>query len=51
MKNSEMLERKRQQSRLGGGQIRIDKQHDQGKLTGRERIEIWLSFLNPSIVL
>ncbi len=40
MKNSEMLERKRQQSRLGGGQIRIDKQHDQGKLTGRERIEV-----------
>ena len=40
MKSGEMLEKKRQQSRLGGGQDRIDRQHDQGKLTARERIEV-----------
>lgn len=36
------LEEKRSQARLGGGQARIDKQHDQGKLTARERLEVLL---------
>lgn len=35
-----VLEKKRQESRLGGGQERIDKQHEKGKLTARERIEL-----------
>src|SRR3954465_10826983 len=30
------------QAGLGGGQERIDKQHQEGKLTGRERIELLL---------
>ncbi|MBN4057031.1 acyl-CoA carboxylase subunit beta [bacterium AH-315-J21] len=30
----------RQKSKLGGGQQRIDKQHERGKLTARERIEL-----------
>ncbi|MGQ9468007.1 MAG: acyl-CoA carboxylase subunit beta [Anaerolineae bacterium] len=33
------LRQLRQQARLGGGQERIDRQHAQGKLTARERIE------------
>ena len=33
------LEDMRAQARLGGGQARIDRQHDRGKLTARERIE------------
>ena len=33
------LEEMRAQARLGGGQARIDRQHDRGKLTARERIE------------
>lgn len=36
------LEEKRRAARLGGGQKRIDKQHDSGKLTARERIEVLL---------
>jgi methylmalonyl-CoA decarboxylase subunit alpha len=32
----------RAQARLGGGQKRIDKQHSQGKLTARERINLLL---------
>ena len=40
-KNDELLQ-KRAQAKLGGGQTRIDKQHHQGKLTARERIEILL---------
>ncbi|MFK5986121.1 MAG: acyl-CoA carboxylase subunit beta [Pseudomonadota bacterium] len=39
------LEEKRVAARLGGGQTRIDKQHAKGKLTARERIEL---FLDPS---
>ncbi|MBI2259648.1 MAG: methylmalonyl-CoA carboxyltransferase [Flavobacteriia bacterium] len=35
--NQELIE-KRKNSKLGGGQKRIDKQHEQGKLTARERI-------------
>ncbi len=36
------LERRRDVARLGGGQTRIDAQHRKGKLTARERIEIFL---------
>jgi len=32
----------RRQARLGGGEKRIDKQHEQGKFTARERIEMLL---------
>ncbi len=35
----EELEAKRAQAKLGGGQERIDKQHQSGKLTARERLE------------
>ena len=34
------LERRKQQSELGGGQARIDRQHNEGKLTARERIHL-----------
>lgn len=34
------LEKQRDQARLGGGQARIDAQHERGKLTARERIEV-----------
>ena len=36
------LERLREQARLGGGQRRIDAQHERGKLTARERLRILL---------
>jgi propionyl-CoA carboxylase beta chain len=36
------LIRRREEAYLGGGQPRIDRQHEQGKLTARERIEILL---------
>jgi propionyl-CoA carboxylase beta chain len=36
------LERRREIARMGGGQDRIDAQHKKGKLTARERIEIFL---------
>ena len=36
------LEQKREQARLGGGQRRIDNQHSKGKLTARERIDLFL---------
>nr|WP_320141818.1 acyl-CoA carboxylase subunit beta [uncultured Cohaesibacter sp.] len=36
------LEKRREQARLGGGQKRVDAQHDRGKLTARERIEAFL---------
>ncbi len=38
----ERLEEKRRGARMGGGQARIDKQHESGKLTARERIEVLL---------
>ncbi len=41
MKNNEILEAKRKSARLGGGQAKVDRQHDQGKLTARERIEVF----------
>lgn len=36
------LEERRGKAVMGGGQLKIDKQHEQGKLTARERIEILL---------
>lgn len=36
------VEERREQARLGGGQARIDAQHKRGKLTARERIELFL---------
>jgi len=41
MKN-EKLEDKLKESKLGGGQKRIDAQHKKGKLTARERLELLL---------
>ena len=38
----EQLKQLREQSRLGGGQKRIDQQHEKGKLTSRERIDLLL---------
>jgi propionyl-CoA carboxylase beta chain len=38
----EKLEAKRAAARLGGGQRRIDTQHEKGKLTARERLEALL---------
>ncbi|EJT05372.1 acyl-CoA carboxylase subunit beta [Rhizobium sp. CCGE 510] len=38
----EELERRRGVARLGGGQARIDAQHKRGKLTARERIDLFL---------
>ena len=34
------LEKMNAEARIGGGQARIDRQHDAGKLTARERIEL-----------
>lgn len=36
------LENRRQEAVLGGGQARIEKQHEKGKLTARERLELLL---------
>ena len=36
------LEEMERSAALGGGQARIDKQHDQGKWTARERIDALL---------
>jgi propionyl-CoA carboxylase beta chain len=38
----EVLKRKNQEALLGGGQKRIDSQHKKGKLTARERVELFL---------
>ncbi|MDA0781095.1 MAG: acyl-CoA carboxylase subunit beta [Rickettsiales bacterium] len=38
----EQLENKRKSARFGGGQKRIDAQHNNGKLTARERLEVLL---------
>jgi propionyl-CoA carboxylase beta chain len=37
-----VLEEKRRSARIGGGQKRIDAQHEKGKLTARERLEVLL---------
>jgi len=49
------LQRRREQARLGGGHARIERQHQSGKLTARERLEVLLddgSFveLDPFVV-
>lgn len=36
----EDLEARRSKAKLGGGQAAIDKQHEKGKLTARERLDI-----------
>lgn len=36
------LEKKRDQARIGGGVDRVERQHERGKLTARERIEVLL---------
>ncbi len=36
------LEERRGRAIMGGGQLKIDKQHEQGKMTARERIEVLL---------
>lgn len=36
------LERRRAEARLGGGESRIERQHEKGKLTARERLDILL---------
>lgn len=41
-REKEILQQKIEASRMGGGQERIDRQHDQGKLTARERIQYLL---------
>jgi len=38
----ELLEQKRKESKKGGGERRIQKQHDKNKLTARERIDLLL---------
>ena len=38
----EVSREKERKSLLGGGQARIDKQHERGKLTARERVEVLL---------
>ncbi len=38
----QILDKKREKALLGGGEKKIEKQHKQGKLTARERIEILL---------
>ncbi len=42
LKNLELLNEKLEQSRMGGGKDRIEKQHQKGKLTARERIHFLL---------
>ena len=42
MKRNERLNELRKQAKLGGGQERIDAQHAKGKLTARERIQLFL---------
>lgn len=41
-KNIKILQDKLEQARLGGGQVRIDKQHEKKKLTARERVDYLL---------
>ena len=38
----EALEAKREEARQGGGKARIERQHEKGKLTARERVELLL---------
>ena len=36
------LEARRERARAGGGPVRTEKQHEKGKLTARERLEVLL---------
>ena len=38
----ELLEQREKEAELGGGEARIKRQHDIGKLTARERIDLLL---------
>ena len=38
----EELRRRREESRMGGGEARIERQHDRGKMTAHERVEYLL---------
>ena len=38
----QQLEKRREEARLGGGEKRVKAQHDKGKLTARERLEVLL---------
>lgn len=42
MDRNEELKSKREASKLGGGEARIERQHSQGKLTARERVTLLL---------
>ena len=42
MNKRDLLQQKRDEAQLGGGQARIDAQHKKGKLTARERIHFLL---------
>jgi propionyl-CoA carboxylase beta chain len=42
MDKLELLETRRQKARLGGGEARIAAQHKKGRLTARERLELFL---------
>jgi len=41
-KKTERLKKLREQAKLGGGEKRIEKQHEKGKLTARERLDLLL---------
>ena len=43
------LNKRLAQVKLGGGKVRIEKQHDKGKMTARERIEYLLDDEGDSI--
>jgi len=38
----QQLEKRRKDARLGGGEKRVEAQHQKGKLTARERLEVLL---------
>ena len=42
MNNQEILNEKLEEAKLGGGKVRIEKQHGKGKLTARERVHFLL---------
>ncbi len=45
------MEKKLHKIYLGGGQSKLDKQHEQGKLSARERIEYLLDKDKPQVEL
>ena len=49
MSKNQFLHEKIAESKLGGGEKRIDAQHAKGKLTARERIELLLD-INTNIL-